>query len=135
MGYDPNTETIYYILQLFSQIANNIGTVLPSNMSRASQLYSSVLRLSKVLKAEEMTKFESVLVTKPYVLLRNVYFDLGHKEILKGISMKIDEPSLTVVTGAVGSGKTTLLKLILHEYQLVKEGRLYTVNYRSALIL
>lgn len=122
MGYDPNTEIIYYILQLFNQLASNIGVVLPGNLSRAAQLYSSVVRLNDVLKAEEIDNFEFVHNEKPSVLMKNISFDLGNKEIFKGISLKINDPGLTVVTGAVGSGKTTLLKIMLHEYQPVKEG-------------
>ncbi len=48
--------------------------------------------------------------------LKNVSFDVpqedGQKEIIKNISLKIDEKKVVVITGPNGGGKSTLAKLI-----------------------
>lgn len=45
--------------------------------------------------------------------LRDIYFSRDNKEILKGISLNIEEDSFTAVTGPNGSGKSTLAKIIM----------------------
>jgi len=46
--------------------------------------------------------------------VRDVWFRYGggSRHVLKGVSLRIDEPSLTLIAGPNGSGKTTLLKVI-----------------------
>lgn len=122
LGYSTNTEFIYYILNLFNQLNAHIGLSLPINFSRTAQLYASLLRLNKVLQADELKETEDEITEKPSILMKDTSFRLENKHILKGISLKITNPGLTLVTGAVGSGKSSLLKIILHDYQPVSEG-------------
>lgn len=123
MGHNPSTELIYYILTLFNQFASNIGIVLPSNLSRASQFYASIVRLNSVFHEEEIKKFESQHVEEPSISMRNVSLKYDDKEILSEVTMKACNPGLTVVTGSVGSGKSSILKVILHEFESLKEGK------------
>lgn len=132
MGYKTNTELIFYVNSLFSQLNMQFGVSLPSNFSRAAQLYVSLVRLNKVLQAEELKKTEDdELVEKPSVLMKDVSFTYDNKEILKGIAMNITNPGLTVVTGPVGSGKSALLKVLLQDYQPVTEGKMLSIFYKA----
>lgn len=122
MGFDPSTETIYYIMQIFGQLASSIGTVLPSNLSKTAQVYASVIRLNEMLQAEEMDKFESTHEQNPIIFMKNLSFDIGDKKILSEVSMRIENSGLIVVTGPVGCGKSSLLKIILRDYQPILKG-------------
>lgn len=125
MGYKTDTEMIFYVNQLFSQLNLQFGMSLPSNFSKSAQLYASLLRLNEVLRADELKNtIDEELVEKPTVLLKDVSFRFGEKEILKGITVNINNPGLTVVTGSVGSGKSSLLKVMLQDYQPISEGKL-----------
>src|SRR6188474_1394035 len=44
--------------------------------------------------------------------IRDVYKSFGHKEVLKGVSLVINEGESLVVIGSSGGGKSVLLKLI-----------------------
>jgi len=44
--------------------------------------------------------------------LKNIYAGYGKREVLHGISLKVDTGDLTAVIGPNGSGKSTLLKVI-----------------------
>ncbi|MGQ9604056.1 MAG: metal ABC transporter ATP-binding protein [bacterium] len=44
--------------------------------------------------------------------LEDVWVNLGDQRILKGITLKIQQPSCVVVVGPNGAGKTTLLRLL-----------------------
>lgn len=121
LGYSTNTELIFYVLNLFNQLNRQFGFALPLNFSRIAQLYASLSRINKVLKAEEVNKTLDDNAENPMVALKSVSFRLANKDILKNISMNIPKPGLTVVSGTVGSGKSSLLKIILQDYP-VSEG-------------
>lgn len=124
MGYHTNAELIFYILQLFNHLANSFGSTLPANFTKTAQFWASAVRLNKLLQAEELRKYEYVYEEKPSVVLRDISFQLGARDILSDISLQITSPGLTVVTGSVGSGKSTLLKVILRDYQPLKGGKI-----------
>lgn len=46
-----------------------------------------------------------------------VFFKYNSKEIIKGISMKIEANSLTALVGQSGTGKTSIIKLLLRLYK------------------
>lgn len=122
MGYDLNTELIFYILQIFNHLSRTFGNTLPNNFSKVAQFCASITRLEKVFQTEEMEKFTSQYEKLPSVVLKNVSFGIENTHILKNVSFTIRKPGLIVVTGPVGSGKTSLLKVILRDYQPVTEG-------------
>ena len=47
------------------------------------------------------------------ILIDNVHKSFGQKQVLRGISMKIDDGETTVIIGRSGTGKSVLLKLIV----------------------
>lgn len=122
MGYKTNTEMIFYVLQLFNQLTSSFGMVLPGNFSRTAQFIASVVRLDKILHAEELVSVELEKVEKPSILLKDVTLEIRDKEILKGMTLYIPIPGLTIITGPVGSGKSSLMKVILQDYQPIKSG-------------
>lgn len=124
LGYKTNTELIYYVLNLFNTLNMQFGFSLPINFSRTAQLYASFQRLNKVLQCDELKKSTDTATEKSVVSIENMTFRLGNKTILNGISMNVNYPGLTVVTGPVGSGKSSLLKIILQDYQPISEGKI-----------
>jgi lipoprotein-releasing system ATP-binding protein len=46
------------------------------------------------------------------LVVENVSMSFGERDILKNVNMKIDEKSITVITGKSGTGKTTLLGIM-----------------------
>src|SRR5262245_58770930 len=46
------------------------------------------------------------------VEFRNVFYEIGRQQILRGINLSVEEGETVVLLGRSGSGKTTLLKAI-----------------------
>lgn len=51
-------------------------------------------------------------VARPMLILKDVHKFYGHNEVLKGISLDVEEGELVTFVGPSGCGKTTLLRLI-----------------------
>lgn len=49
---------------------------------------------------------------QPIVRLENVYKSYGAEEVLRGISMEVDEGEVVVLVGPSGTGKSTLLRCV-----------------------
>ena len=47
-----------------------------------------------------------------FLSIRDLYVNYGKLEVLKGVSMEIEEGKISLLLGANGSGKSTLLKTI-----------------------
>lgn len=131
MGYATNTEMIFYMVTLFKDLEYNLGTLIPWGMGQAAHLYSAVVRINKVLIAEELKPLTTTPENniQPYVEGKNVTVHINKFEILKDLSF-IVECGLTVVTGTVGSGKSSFLKTILQDYPLTR-GHLASVGRMS----
>lgn len=134
MGYSTNTEMIFYMITLFKDLEYNLGTLIPWGMAQAADLYASVVRINRVLVAEELQQIEGIYekVPNPYVEMENSTVHINGHEILKDITFRA-EAGLTVITGNVGSGKSSFLKAILQDYPLtsgkvVSRGR---ISYAS----
>lgn len=122
LGHETNTELIFYILSLFHQLTRAISITLPRNFSRTAQFWASFLRLNKILRADEVEKTVTEYTEKPSVMLRGISLTINNRKILDRISLSVNQPGLTVVTGPVGSGKSSLLKVMLNEFHI--EGKL-----------
>jgi polar amino acid transport system permease protein len=51
---------------------------------------------------------------EPFVVCGNVHKSYGAREVLRGISMTVNQGEVVVIMGPSGSGKSTLLRLINH---------------------
>lgn len=134
MGYTTSTELVFYILSLFKDLRRTLGIVIPYGMGRAAELYSAVVRINKVIQAEELSpKLGTDEPTlKPLIELKEATVHIKEFEVLKNISFRT-ESGLTLITGTVGSGKSSLLKAILQDYPLTS-GYLVThgrISYAS----
>lgn len=134
MGYSTDTEMIFYMITLFKDLEYNLGTLIPWGMAQAADLYASVVRINRVLVAEELQHIEGTYekMSDPFVEMENSTVHINSHEILKDISFRA-ESGLTVITGNVGSGKSSFLKAILQDYPLtsgkvVSRGR---ISYAS----
>jgi branched-chain amino acid transport system ATP-binding protein len=47
-----------------------------------------------------------------YLSIRDLYVNYGKLEVLKGVSLEVEEGKITLLLGANGSGKSTMLKTI-----------------------
>lgn len=118
-GYSVNAKKVFYIMSIFRELKQCIGINIPYGMGRAAQFYSSVTRMNKVLRGEELRpKMSSAGPTfKPMIDLKDAVVYIRDVGILRGVSYRTDA-GLTLVTGAVGSGKSSLLKTMLQDYPM-----------------
>lgn len=134
MGYSTNTEMIFYMITLFKDLEYNLGTLIPWGMAQVAHLYSSVVRINRVLVAEELKPVTGSYeeVAHPFVEIENGSVHINKHEILKEVSFRT-ESGLTIITGNVGSGKSSFLKAILQDYPLTS-GKVVTrgrISYAS----
>lgn len=134
MGYSSNTEMIFYMITLFKDLEYNLGTLIPWGMGEAAQFYSSLVRINRVLEAEELKPIEEKdeKTSEPFVKMEKASVEILGREILKDINFTTNS-GLTIITGHVGSGKSSVLKAILQDYPLnsgtvVSRGR---ISYAS----
>lgn len=124
MGFKTNTEFLFYLLQLFNQMRTTFGFSLPETLSSIAQFFACLERLNEVLHTKEVKAVTRQEVVKPFVLLKEVTFEMEDKELLRKICLNVTKPGLSILVGPIGSGKTSLLKIILQEYQPLKNGNL-----------
>ncbi|KAJ8978759.1 hypothetical protein NQ317_017482 [Molorchus minor] len=115
-GHIANTELIF----LYScHLRYTLGVVIPFGMGRAAELYSSIVRINKVIQAEELPpkKGTDEPTLKPLIELKEAMVHINEHVILRNVTFRTDS-GLTLVTGTVGSGKSSLLKTMLQDYPL-----------------
>ncbi|KAG5877621.1 hypothetical protein JTB14_029399 [Gonioctena quinquepunctata] len=133
-GYSPDAELVFYILTVFRDLNHTLAIIIPWGIAKSAEVYSSVIRINKVLQAEELPPKHGSddPTTKPLVELNGVTVNMKETKILRNVSFNT-QSGLTLVTGAVGSGKSTLLKTVLQDYPL-SSGALVTygrISYAS----
>lgn len=137
LGHSPDAQLIYSVMILFRELKHYLGILIPYGMARSGDLYAAVVRIKRIICAEELKLNANQTVTdeitlKPRVSLKAVTVELRSKQILQDVTLDIDS-GLILVTGAVGSGKSSLLKTILHDYP-TSSGHLTThgrISYAS----
>ena len=67
---------------------------------------------------------------KEILKCENLHKKIGKKEILKGISLELDEGDILGFIGPNGAGKTTTIKLILG-LQSIPSGKVFINDYRK----
>ncbi|MCR4688033.1 MAG: ABC transporter ATP-binding protein/permease [Saccharofermentans sp.] len=88
------------------------------------QLNFKVEQVEKAMDAAPLRSNGNGFTGDSYdVLFDNVRFAYKEQEVLHGVSLKLDEGSLTALVGESGSGKSTLAKLLVHYYDL-NEGKI-----------
>uniref|UniRef100_A0A0U9HSE1 Putative ABCC protein n=1 Tax=Chrysomela populi TaxID=154003 RepID=A0A0U9HSE1_CHRPP len=134
IGFSSDTTVVFYLLANFGELRRNLASSIPWCMGKAGELVSAVVRINKVINAEEMNPnpISDEPEANPVLDLKNATVYIGEKEVLSEISFRV-EPSLTLVTGTIGSGKSSLLKTMLQDYpltdgSLVSRGR---ISYSS----
>jgi polar amino acid transport system ATP-binding protein len=74
-------------------------------------------------------------MTEPIVKVEGIHKSFGRLEVLKGISMEVNQGQVFVLIGPSGSGKSTLLRTINH-LEKVNAGRIWVdgnlIGYRQA---
>lgn len=97
-------------------------------LTRALEFAPSALQLTYKIDQLEKT-FEGVQLkegikdfeTRKYnVEFKNVTFAYQEEEVIKDVSFKLEENTLTAIVGESGSGKSTLAKLLVHFWDIKK---------------
>lgn len=117
LGYTTNAKFVFYILECFKNLRTVLAFDIPYGLARGAEMYASLIRIDRVLDAEELDldrRYEET--DKPLVNLNGVTVRIKDMEILNDVTMKNVSKGLVVITGPVGSGKSSLLKTILKEY-------------------
>ncbi|CAG9825246.1 unnamed protein product [Phaedon cochleariae] len=134
IGFSSDTTVVFYLLSNFQELKRNLVGSIPWCIGKGAELVSAVIRINKVINAEEMdpNTVPDEPESNPVMELKNSTVYIGKKEILRKISFRTDS-GLTLVTGTIGSGKSSLLKTMLQDYpltdgSLVSRGR---ISYSS----
>ncbi|XP_066258502.1 ATP-binding cassette sub-family C member 4-like [Euwallacea similis] len=116
-GHTIEAETIYYVQACLGAIRLSIAQLIPFGITQTADMLASLRRIQWFLDAEEVKNSASQSSDRPSLYLDRVEVTVAGKEVLKSVSLNINE-GLLLITGNVGSGKTALLKTILGEYPL-----------------
>ncbi|CAH0557074.1 unnamed protein product [Brassicogethes aeneus] len=128
-GYTTNVEMVFYVLTCLEGLRSILAIDIPYGLSRGADMYAALIRITKVLNAEEIKDYDSSDDTnKPLIELNNVSVHIKDIQILKHINLRISS-GLTLVSGTVGCGKSSLVKTMLRDFPL-KDG---TVNVNGSI--
>lgn len=84
-------------------------------------IQASLNRVNRVFKKEPLKESNGTTTVKKFdIELRNVDFSYEKKKVIKNISLKIPEKSMTALVGHSGSGKTTITNLIARFWDVNK---------------
>ena len=99
-----------------------VGAPLLRALSFAStlpQINYKIESLENMLAAPPLAQKDAPFRGRGHgVAFENVRFAYGENEVLHGISLRVDEGSLTALVGESGSGKSTLARLLVHFYDV-----------------
>ena len=88
------------------------------------QLNYKIDEIEKAMDSEPVkTKDNSFIGNSNIVKFEDVRFAYKEQEVLHGVSLELQEGSLTALVGESGSGKSTLAKLLVHYYD-INSGRI-----------
>ncbi len=65
-----------------------------------------------LLSKKLLKRVDKPMSDTPFVVVENLHFSRGDKEIFRGVDLTIPRGRITAIMGPSGTGKTTLLKLI-----------------------
>lgn len=83
------------------------------------QLNYKIDEIEKAMDSEPLkTKDNSFIGNSNIVKFKDVRFAYKEQEVLHGVSLELQEGSLTALVGESGSGKSTLAKLLVHYYDI-----------------
>ncbi|KAL1491217.1 hypothetical protein ABEB36_011848 [Hypothenemus hampei] len=137
LGYSTNTELVFYVMGLFKELRHSVGIAIPLGLIQSAEFYASLTRLSKILLIQEhhdpFSASSLLNGHKAKIEFKNVWITMGYDDILRNVTLLMNNPGLYVITGHVGSGKTSLLKSILRDYfpskgQILVQG---SISYAS----
>ena len=100
----------------------SIGVPLLKALSFAGKFPQLNYRIDEIEKAMDndplKTNDNSFIGNSHIVSFEDVRFAYKEQEVLHGVSLKLDEGTLTALVGESGSGKSTLAKLLVHYYDI-----------------
>ncbi|KAL1513296.1 hypothetical protein ABEB36_002720 [Hypothenemus hampei] len=111
-------ETVYFIQQCLFTLKFAITVSIPMSICNSADLLASFKRIQDFLDVDEMPSNVISNSSQPHIHLDKVKVVLNDNEILKSVSLHLNE-GLLIITGNSGAGKSVVLKTILGEYPIV----------------
>lgn len=107
-----------------STMVNMYAVLLYSCIARIAEQNGKLQKVSQLLEeAEESTDGMEMDIEDGDLVLENITFSYGEKQVLHGLNARIPVGQVTAIVGPNGSGKSTLLKLLERIYA-PDEGRI-----------
>ena len=118
-----DAQTAFVSLTYFNMLRVPLN-MLPSLMVYLVQVNVSLNRINKFMNSDELDP-NNVTHDKEYkapIVARDASFtwDTSEKSVLRDVTCRVDEGSLTAVVGSVGSGKSSLLAALLGDMKRTK---------------
>ncbi len=83
------------------------------------QLGYKIDEIEKAMDNEPLSTNDNQFIDNSHIVnFNDVRFAYKEQEVLHGVSLELDEGTLTALVGESGSGKSTLAKLLVHYYDL-----------------
>ena len=113
MNQSPSAEQFLIVIVLSFGVMQPIMTAF-SYTDDLAQITTIVGEVTDILIREDMLRPETVgqIPTNNSVEFENVHFAYQEKEILHGISLRIEPGTVNALVGPSGSGKSTLARLL-----------------------
>lgn len=111
---------LYYIRQAFSPL-----TEIFNKLEEIQTAQVSLERINTVLlvrEKEAIEKGKKIKELKGDIEFKNVTFSYAKKDILKGISFKINKGEKVAIIGKTGAGKTTITNVLMRLYPIKTRG-------------
>lgn len=119
---DINVVTLLMFFLMATRVYGPFVAIL-GQLSKLMNLDVVTERMRKLQNSPVMTG-DDIQVEDKTISLDDVHFSYNNEEVIKGVSLKIEEGSVNAFVGPSGSGKSTLAKLIARFYD-VDSGKIY----------
>lgn len=108
-------------LQAFIRYIWQVNEPISQVSNLSSQIQSALgamNRITDLLNQTEEVELDNKIINTPKgnVVLKDVCFGYGNKEVLHNININIKSGQMVAIVGPTGSGKTTLINLLMNFY-------------------
>tara|TARA_B100000123_G_scaffold253830_1_gene215085 strand:+ start:3093 stop:4781 length:1689 start_codon:yes stop_codon:yes gene_type:complete len=132
-GHLEDNSKLIILLFNVNEIRKGIQEFITFNKNKYSTFnLLQTLDKQSIIKEISINK-NNYIKTDNKVILKNISFNFGDKNIYNNLSYKFESGSITALLGVNGSGKTTLFRILLREH-IISDGILYLPNKKNILL-